>query len=142
MLLPDVNILVYSFRKESNRHEDYLAWLTKSLIGSEPVGISELVLSGFVRIVTNRRIFKEPSTTHEAMNFCDAVLGGPTAIPVRPSPRHWEIFAGLCRKASVRANLVPDAYHAALAMDHDATWITTDRDFARFPDLRWATPLS
>ena len=142
MLLPDVNVLVYAFRKDCERHDEYLAWLTKSLTGSEPVGISELVLSGFLRIVTNRRIYAEPWTIHMAMSFCDAVLYGPTAVPVRPSARHWQIFADLCRKVGARANLIPDAYHAALAIDHDATWITTNRDFAKFPDLRWAMPLS
>lgn len=142
MLLPDANVLVYAFRQESDRHEEHLAWLRKSLTGTEPVGISELVLSGFLRIVTNRRIYIEPSTTHMALNFCDAVLYGPAAVAVRPSVRHWQIFADLCRKVGARANLIPDAYHAALAIDHDATWITTDRDFAKFPDLRWAMPLS
>ncbi|HEX3779343.1 MAG TPA: type II toxin-antitoxin system VapC family toxin [Pseudonocardiaceae bacterium] len=142
MLLPDVNVLVYAFWKDHERYEDYYAWLASSLTGSEPVGISELVLSGFIRVVTNRRIYVEPATTKAALNFCDAVLHGPAAIPVRPGARHWGIFADLCGQVNARANLVQDTFHAALAIEHDATWITADRDFARFPGLRWALPVS
>jgi len=34
----------------------------------------------------------------------------------------------------------PDAAHAAVAIEHGALWVTLDRDFARFPGLRWAPP--
>jgi toxin-antitoxin system PIN domain toxin len=74
--------------------------------------------------------------------FCAAVLDAPSAVPVRPGVRHWPIFAGLCHDVGARGNLVPDAYLAALALEHGATWVTTDRGFARFPGLRWRTPLT
>ena len=57
-----------------------------------------------------------------------------------PGPRHWEIFARLCRESEARGNLVPDAYLAALAIESGCEWVTTDRDFSRFPGLRWKTP--
>jgi hypothetical protein len=55
--------------------------------------------------------------------------------------RHWDIFTGLCRSAGVKGNRVPDAYLAALAIESGSEWITTDRDFSRFPGLRWRHPL-
>jgi toxin-antitoxin system PIN domain toxin len=114
--------------------------MEQELASERRFGVSELALSGFVRIVTNRRIFREPSTTDLALAFCADLLGSPTAVGVRPGPRHWQIFDGLCRTVDARANLVPDAYLAALAIEHGAEWITNDRDFARFAGLRWRTP--
>jgi predicted nucleic acid-binding protein len=60
---------------------------------------------------------------------------------VSPGRKHWEIFLRLCREGDARGNLVSDAYHAALAIENGCEWITTDRDFARFPGLKWRSPL-
>lgn len=141
MLLADVNVLVYAHRPESPLHEEFRAWLSAGLTGDEPFGVSELVLSGFLRIVTSHRVYLEPTPPDVALAFCSAVLEAPASIPVRPGPRHWSLFAGLCRAVAARGNVVPDAFHAALAIEHGATWVTTDRGFARFPGLRWSPPL-
>lgn len=140
MQIADVNIFVHAFRASSPEHERCRGWLTRHLDGAEPLGVSELVLSGFVRIMTNHRILEEPSSLGETLAFCGVVREGPSTVPIRPGPRHWDIFAGLCRSVHATANLVPDAYHAAMAIENGATWVTTDRGFARFPGLRWATP--
>ena len=141
MLLPDVNVCLYAIREDSPDHEAYRSWLTDALNGDEPVGISELVLSGVVRIITNHRIFREPSTTQQALDACGELRSGPVTVPLQPGKRHWEIFDSLCRQTNAKANGVPDAYHAALAIENGATLITTDRGFARFPGLRWRHPL-
>ncbi|WP_088281580.1 type II toxin-antitoxin system VapC family toxin [Kineosporia sp. A_224] len=137
MLVPDVNVLVYAHRPDSPRHEDARAWLARSLSSGEPVGVSELVLSGFLRVVTNHRVFADPSPPEVALTFCTALMQRGTVVPLRPGARHWPIFTGLCAAVGARGNAVPDAYHAALALENSATWVTTDRDFAKFPDLRW-----
>jgi hypothetical protein len=137
VLLIDVNVLLYAHRPESPRHAQARGWLTGVLDGHEPVGVSELVLSGFLRVVTNHRVYVQPTPVDVALEFCDAVLAAPASVAVRPGPRHWSIFSALCRKVGARANLVPDAFHAALAIENGATWVTTDRGFARFPGLRW-----
>ena len=137
MLLADVNVLIYAHRPESLRHAETRDWLIGVLGGDEPVGVSELVLSGFLRVVTNHRVYREPTPPEVALEFCNAVRGAPAALPVRAGPRHWEIFTALCRQVGARANVVPDAFHAALAIEHGATWVTTDRGFGRFPGLRW-----
>lgn len=74
-----------------------------------------------------------PSTLDEALAFADVIRYHPNVVPIHPGPRHWEIFTRLCRDAKAAGNLVPDAYLAALAIEHGCEWITTDRDFARFP---------
>lgn len=141
MLLPDINVCVYAIREDSPDHEAYRSWLTDALNGDEPVGISDLVLSGVIRIITNHRIFQEPSTTQQALNACGALRSGPVAVPLQSGRRHWEIFDSLCRQTNAKAHAVPDAYHAALAIENGATLITADRGFARFPGLRWRHPL-
>lgn len=137
MLLADVNVFIYAHRPESPRSAETGEWLTGVLDGDEPFGVSELVLSSFLRIVTNHRVYREPTPPALALEFCDAVLAAPAAIPVRAGARHWSIFSALCRQVGARGNVVPDAFHAALAIENGATWITTDRGFARFPGLRW-----
>lgn len=141
MLLPDVNIFVYAIRADSiAEHEAYRTWVDNVLTGDEPVGISELVLSGVMRLLTNHRVFGQPSSTAQALDACRALRSAPAAIPLRPGPRHWDIVEFLCAEVGAKANTVPDAYHAALAIENGATWITTDRGFARFPGLRWRGP--
>ncbi len=141
MLLADVHVFVYARRRESDRHDEYRRWLEDRLSGPEPFGVSELVLSSFLRIVTNHRVYREPTPPAQALDFCHTVLHAPAAVALRPGPRHWDIFEVLCRSTSARANQVPDAYHAALAIEHGATWVTLDRGFARFAGLRIEPPL-
>jgi toxin-antitoxin system PIN domain toxin len=141
MLCPDVNVLLYAFRRDSADHPRYAQWLQHAMTGHEPVGVSELVLSGVVRLATNHRIYRQPSSTADVLDFCQAVRAAPSAVPLRPGAKHWEIFSGLCRAVSATANDVPDAYHAALAIEHGATWITNDRGYAQFPNLLWRSPI-
>ncbi len=108
--------------------------------GDEAYGVSELVLSGFLRVVTHPKVFTKPSKLADALAFADQVRDQPNCIVVEPGPRHWEIFRRLCVENGVRGNLVPDAYLAALAIEAGCEWITTDRDFSRFPGLRWRHP--
>ncbi len=142
MLVADVNVFLYAHRPESLRHDEYREWIAYALAGREPFGVSESVLASFVRICTNHRVYRDPTPPAVALDFCAAVLAGQSAVPVRPGRRHWAIFDDLCRSLGARANVVPDAYLAALSIEHSATWITTDRGFARFPGLRWRTPLN
>jgi len=137
----DVNVLVYAHRRESPEHDLYREWLDTARGGSEPLGISSLVLSGFLRVVTHPRVFREPTPLTDALAFTEAVRAAPGSVDVQPGPRHWAIFAQLCRAADVRGNLVADAYLAALAIEQGATWYSADRGFARFDGLRWRHPL-
>lgn len=140
MLLLDVNVCVYAIRAYAAGHDAYRGWVERVLVGDEPVGISELVLAGVIRLITNHRIFRQPSSTAQALEACGTLRSAPAAVALRPGPRHWDIFDTLCAAVTAKANTVPDAYHAALAIENGATWITTDRGMARFPGLRWRLP--
>ena len=142
MLLPDVNVLVYAHRKDSTReHAEYARWLTALATGPEPFALSVLVLAALVRIVTNRRIFIEPSSLDEVFAFMEQLTRRPTARIVAPGPGHLRILERLCRDAGATGKLVADAQHAAVAIEHGCTMVTTDSDFDRFPGLRWQHPL-
>jgi hypothetical protein len=141
MLLVDVNVLVYAHRADTPRHTEYRRWLEQVMASPEAYGVSSLVLSGFLRIVTHRQVFRPPTALETALAFASEVRARPNCVEVRPGPRHWDIFTRLCRNAKVKGNLVPDAYLAALAIESGSEWITTDRDYARFPGLRWRHPL-
>jgi Predicted nucleic acid-binding protein, contains PIN domain len=134
-------VLVYAFHEGAPDHDRYRGWLTAAVESDEPMGVSELVLSGFVRVATHPRIFSPPSPINEALAFVTALRIQPNAVAVAPGPRHWEIFERLCLAVGAKGNLVPDAYLAALAIESGSEWITTDRDFSRFPGLRWRHPL-
>nr|MDQ3389453.1 type II toxin-antitoxin system VapC family toxin [Gemmatimonadota bacterium] len=108
--------------------------------GSDPFALSELVLSGFIRIVTHPKVFATPSPLRAALDFVDELRSQPNCVVVSPGPRHWEIFTRLCGDAGAKGNLVPDAYLAALAIESGSEWATADRGFARFPGLRWLHP--
>lgn len=141
MILPDVNVLVYAHREDATRHDEFREWLEGVIRGPAAYGTSDLVLSGFLRVVTHPRVFERPTPLPEALAFAAAVRDRENRVPVRPGPRHWEIFRSLCEDAGVRGNLVPDAWLAALAIESGSEWITTDRDFTRFPGLRTRHPL-
>ena len=141
MLLPDVNVLLYAHRSDARDHARFRAWLEGAMEGEEQVGIADIVLSGFIRVVTNPRAFAHPTPLDRALKTAGALRSHPNAVPVAPGPRHWEVFRRLCLGSGARGNIVPDAYLAALAIEWGAEWITADRDFSRFPGLRWRNPL-
>lgn len=141
MNLLDVNVLVYAHRRDAPRHAECRRWVDGLLRGDEPFGVNDHVLSGVLRVVTHPRVFDPPSPLEKALAFIGEVRNHPSCVPVLPGPRHWEIFLDLCRKAGARGNLVPDAYFAALAIESGCEWVTTDRDYSRFPGLRWRHPL-
>ncbi len=143
MKLCDVNVLVYAHRPDASPdHQAYAEYVKSMCRDRSSFAISENVLSGFLRVVTNHRIFKDPTPTDIALRFCRNLLGRPQAVVLRPGSRNWEIFSDLCSAVNARGNLVADAWQAALAIEYDCEWISTDGDFARFPKLRWRHPLA
>jgi toxin-antitoxin system PIN domain toxin len=143
LILCDVNVLIYAHRRDAHPdHLRYAEWLTHAVAGPHHFGLSEMVLSSFVRIVTNPSVFIEPTPLDHAFHFCQNLRLHPLAVPLSPGRQHWTIFEDLCRGIGARGKLVADAWHAALAIEHACTWVSTDSDFARFPHLDWQHPLS
>lgn len=139
MQLPDVNILVYAHREDTPQHKKSLAWLEERINSDEAFALSELVLSGFLRIVTHPKIFNPPSRLEDALTFVEQLKSHPNCVIVSPQERHWPLFVELCKQAQAKGNLIPDAYHAALAIETGSEWITTDQDFSRFEKLKWSS---
>lgn len=141
MLLIDVNVLIYAHREDAEDHQTYRAWLDRVLTGDAPFGMSDLILSAFLRIATHPRIYKDPTPLVTALAFVSTIRGRDNCVLIQPGQRHWDIFQRLVQTTQARGNLVPDAYLAALAIESGSIWITTDRDYARFPDLNWRHPV-
>lgn len=142
MLLLDINVLVNAFRAEAVEHKRYTAFLDDLINGDSSYAVSDFVVNGFIRIVTNRKVYLTPDPLDRALAFAQAYRNRPQAVLVAPEARHWEIFTRLCRQAGVAGKLVPDAYLAALAIEHGCEFVTCDRDFAKFEGLRWRSPLN
>ncbi len=140
MLLLDVNVLIHAHRRESPDHARYAEWLRALATGSEPFALSELGCTGFVRIVTNRKIWAEPTKINDALQFVEQLRRRRRAHSLTHGPGSWDVFARLCLAARAHGKLVADAYHAALAIEHGCELVTADADFARFAGLRWRHP--
>jgi toxin-antitoxin system PIN domain toxin len=141
MVLLDVNVLVYAHRQDAPHHLQYLSWLEDLINSDHAYGVSDLVLSGFLRVVTHPRVFNPPSGMDKALAFAEELRNQSTCTMINPGPRHWEIFCRLCKTANIKGNLVPDAFLAALAIESGSEWVTADRDYHRFPGLRVRHPL-
>lgn len=141
MIIPDVNVLVIAARDDAPRHQEYRAWLMEALSAHRAVALSDFTVTGFVRVMTHPRIFNPPTPIAGALEFIEALRLHGSSLWIQAGAGHWQIFAKLCRSAEAKGNLVPDAWLAALAIEHGAELISADRDFARFPGLRWRHPL-
>jgi toxin-antitoxin system PIN domain toxin len=140
VILPDVNVLVNAFRSDASHHLLCRGWLNKVVNGDSHYAISPQVLSGVIRVTTHPKVFVQPSTLGEVIDFCDALMKQPHCKLIFPESEHWYIFVRLCKDSDVRGNLVPDAWYAALAVESGCEWVTLDRDYARFPGLKWMLP--
>ena len=140
MILADVNVLVNAFRSDALDHKLCRKWLDEVVNGQARYGMATQVLSGVIRITTHPKIFARPSSLAEVIDFCEILISQPQCVIIRPGLQHWRIFSNLCTKADARGNLVPDAWFAALAIESGSEWITLDRDYARFPKLKWRLP--
>ncbi|MPZ88483.1 MAG: PIN domain-containing protein [Nitriliruptorales bacterium] len=141
MILPDVNVLVYAYRREADDHDRYRTWLTAVVAGKDELALHDLPLLGFARIVTNPRIMARPAPLSAALAFVDRLRGAPRArwLPTGDVP--WDALRGLATNdKALGGNLLPDAHLAALAIAHGARLATADRGFARFPELDWFDP--
>lgn len=142
MILIDANLLLYAYDPRAEQHEASRRWLEEVLTGTELVRFGWATLWAFLRISTNPSVYQQPLSVAEGEAIVSSWLNQPTVDILEPAERHWEILRGLLGAGQARGPLVMDAALAAIAIEHGATLATTDRDFARFPGLRWRNPLS
>jgi toxin-antitoxin system PIN domain toxin len=141
MILVDANLLLYAYHPRAEQHEQSRAWLEATLSGPQLVRFAWLTLWAFLRIGTNPRVFARPLSHAEVDAIVSSWLAQPNAGIVEPGERHWDILRSMMREGQTPGPLVMDAVVAAIALEHGATLCTTDRDFSRFPGLRWRNPL-
>ena len=141
MYLMDVNVLVYAHREDMDRHDQYRIWLESVINSDSSYGYSELVLSGFLRIVTHPKVFGVPSPLGDAFKFVQQIKGQQNVVNIFPKERHWTIFEKLINSTGATGNFIPDAFHAALAIESSCDWVTTDKGFKRFKGLKMIHPL-
>ena len=140
MILVDANLLVYAVHRQFDVHERARTWLDGRLNGVEQVGLPWAALLAFVRLSSNPRVMTRPIALRDAVAVVRSWLALPVTWTPQPTERHTATLAALL-EPETKADLVPDAHLAALAIEHGLTLCSTDRDFARFVGLRWVDPL-
>ena len=141
-MLVDANLLLLSADEASPFHDRAASWLEDRLNGSRRVGLPWVSLLAFVRITTNPRAAERALEPEQAWAHVERWLAAAPSWVPQPTERHGEVLGGLVRRYQLRANLVPDAHLAALALEHGLTVCSADTDFARFEEVRWENPLA
>ena len=141
MIVPDANLLIYAYDSMAVQHRSARVWLERVLSGSEVFGLPWQTVSAFIRISTNSRITGDRFPMETAIDIVQHWIALKQVRLLSPSERHWPIFQQMLIEGQVRGPLTTDAELAALTIEHGGVLYTTDRDFARFPGLRWVNPL-
>ena len=142
MIVPDINLLVYSYNLDAPHHASASAWWKQLMEGIEPVGLSWVVCLGFLRLMTNRKVLERPLGANEALDHIQSWLSRPQVQILQPGPRHLQILNSFSQHRLLSSTLVTDAHLAALAIETQAELHSNDTDFARFPGLRWHNPVA
>ncbi len=142
MIIPDVNLLVYAYNSDAPDHHAARNWWEHSLSGIQTVGLPWVVVLGFLRLMTSRRLLATPLFPSEAMAHIRSWLKQPQVQIIEPGPRHIDLLENLSETARVTGELTTDLHLAALAIEHQAELHSNDSDFGRFPGLRWSNPLT
>jgi len=142
MIIPDINLLIYAYDAGSRFHKRAKPWWEGCLSGRETVGLPWVALLGFLRIISNPRVFLRPMPVGEAADHVKSWLERPQVQVVQPGARHGELVLGYLREFGAAGNLTTDAHLAALSVEYQATLHAADADFARFGGLRWKNPLA
>jgi uncharacterized protein len=140
--LVDLNILLYAVNRDSVPHRRAKAWVERTLSGHEAVALPWVVLLGFLRLTTSRRIMARPLSADQALHVVDGWLAQPAVVALAPGERHWTVLRDLLAGQGAAGDLTTDAHLAALAIEHGCELCSTDGDFSRFDGLRWTNPLA
>lgn len=141
MILVDANLLLYAYDADSPRQEASAAWFER-MIAHDEIGLALSSILAFLRIGTHGSVFRRPLRTAEALTIVESWFDEPSVRLLQPTDRHWSVLADLARAGQAKGPLLMDAHLAALALEHGATLCSVDRDFTRFPGLRFVDPLA
>lgn len=140
MLLVDANVLLYAVNERSREHDVSRDWLSQALAGAEAVAFAWTVLLAFLRLSTHPAVFPRPLTAAQAGDIVERWLEASPAVTIEPTRRHLALLRGLLDRSGTAGNLLGDAHLAALALEHGATVVSFDRDFARFEGVALRRP--
>ncbi len=135
MILFDAGVLIHAFRSDAKNHQRHKEWLEAIINGPAAYGVSPQVLAIVVRVCTHPRIFHNPSSLSDVLEFCRVLLDQPNARMISAGERHWSIFSSMCEAFGTTGNLVQKTWFAALAIESGCEWTTTDPDYARFKEF-------
>jgi len=141
VIVLDANILLYAYDAASDQHAKARAWVEEVLSGTDPVGLPWQTITAFVRIVTNPRLSGKRFTPSEVIDLVDQWVTQPNVRLLGPGDHHWSFLRQAILEGQARGPLITDAQLAALTIEHGGMLCTTDRDFSRFPGLRWQNPI-
>lgn len=142
MIVVDANLLIYSYDANSTDHRKSSAWFEEVLSGTETVGLPWHCICAFIRVVTNRGLAGMRVASSDALAVVEEWLQSPNVRILLPGDQHWSVFRRMAIDGQAHGVLVSDAEIAALTIEYGGVLHTADRDFARFPGLRWVNPLS
>jgi uncharacterized protein len=141
VIVLDANLLLYAYDSDSDKHAKARAWVEEAFSGASPVGLPWQTLSAFMRIVTNPRLTGKRFTPAEVVEIVDQWVNQPNVRLLGPGDNHWSFLRQMIADGQVRGPLITDAQLAALTIEYGGVLHTTDRDFSRFPGLRWKNPI-
>jgi toxin-antitoxin system PIN domain toxin len=141
MIVLDVNLLIYAYDTSCSEHKKARTWVEEVFSGDEPICLPWQTISAFLRILTYPQTFGERFTMQQTVAVIDGWLAMPHVRTLAPGEGHWKLLREMLASGDVRGKLTTDAVLAALTMEYGGVLYTNDRDFARFPGLRWVNPL-
>jgi toxin-antitoxin system PIN domain toxin len=142
MIVLDANILLYAYDSASQHHVKARAWVEREFSGMQSIGLPWQTVAAFVRIMTNARLPGERLAIEEAVEVVDTWLEQPNIRLLAAGEDHWTLFRQMLVEGQAAGPLASDAHLAALTVEYGGVLHTTDRDFARFPALRWKNPIA
>jgi toxin-antitoxin system PIN domain toxin len=142
MIVLDANILLYAYDSGSAHHAKARAWVEREFSGSQTIGLPWQTVTAFVRIMTNLRLPGERFSIGEVVAVVDGWLDQPNIRLIAPGEDRWPLFRQMLVEGQAAGPLASDAHLAALTIEYGGVLHTTDRNFARFPALRWKNPLA
>jgi toxin-antitoxin system PIN domain toxin len=142
VICPDLNLLLYTVNEDFPHHDRAKLWWDDLLSGARPVGLLHVVVLGFIRLATHRKVFQQPLSLQQAVGVVDSWLAQPNVKMVAPAESHWETLKAMLEDGQAAANLTTDAHIAAMAADYGMIVHSNDSDFARFPGVKTVNPLA
>ena len=141
MIVLDSNILLYAYDASAGQHQKAREWVEDVFSGGSPIGLPWQTIAAFLRIVTNPRLPGRRFSSPEAVAIVDRWADQPNVRLLAPGENHWSLLRQTLLDSQTRGPMITDAQLAAITIEYGGVLHTTDRDFSRFPGLRWKNPL-